>query len=346
MTCAELSALVVRDAIEAAPIAPLSLEARAVGDVGTMTLPNRIADTVEDTSMGDSYRSFKTTLKGWSGSVDVFWDETDTTGQGGLVVGAQATISVFPEGASAGVSEKYYTGTATVTGKTITGSFDGMVESTITLQGTGTRVGKILDAIGWPSSSRSIMTGQTLCQADPGTTRTALAAIETATFTGLVDISAAGAGQIQFPATQNASTNANTLDDYEEGTWTPGFAFGGNAVGVTYTAGNSGIYTKIGRVVTVIANVALTNKGSSTGNATITGLPFTAATGAEPNYSAVSFGNVSFLTFVEVPVATVGGGETVIYLREITSAGGGTALTNADFDNQTQTRITVSYFVS
>jgi len=157
--------------------------------------------------------------------------------------------------------------------------------------------------------------------------------------------STSGSG-ISFPASQSASTDANTLDDYEEGTWTPGFAFGGNAVGVTYTAGNSGIYTKIGRVVTVIANVALTNKGSSTGNATITGLPFTAATGAEPNYSAVSFGNVSFLTFVEVPVGTVGGGETVIYLREITSAGGGTALTNADFDNQTQTRITVSYFVS
>jgi len=50
-------------------------------------------------------------------------------------------------------------------------------------QDTGTRVGKILDAIGWPSSSRSIMTGNTLCQADPATTRTALAAIETATFT-------------------------------------------------------------------------------------------------------------------------------------------------------------------
>jgi hypothetical protein len=50
-------------------------------------------------------------------------------------------------------------------------------------QGTGTRVGKILDSIGWPSSSRSIMTGNTLCQADPATTRTALAAIETATFT-------------------------------------------------------------------------------------------------------------------------------------------------------------------
>jgi hypothetical protein len=50
-------------------------------------------------------------------------------------------------------------------------------------EGTGTRVGKILDTIGWPESARSIMTGNTLCQADPATTRTALAAIETATFT-------------------------------------------------------------------------------------------------------------------------------------------------------------------
>jgi hypothetical protein len=50
-------------------------------------------------------------------------------------------------------------------------------------QGTGTRVDKILDTIGWPESARSIMTGDTLCQADPATTRTALAAIETATFT-------------------------------------------------------------------------------------------------------------------------------------------------------------------
>jgi len=71
---------------------------------------------------------------------------------------------------------------------------------------------------------------------------------------GNVTPSSSGAG-ITFPATASASSDANTLDDYEEGTWTPGFAFGGNAVGVTYTAGNSGIYTKIGRVVTVIVVV-------------------------------------------------------------------------------------------
>ena len=95
------------------------------------------ADTVEDTSMGDAYRTFKTTLKGWSGSVDVFWDETDTNGQVAMTVGTEVTINFFPEGATAGQTEKYYSGTAIVTGRTVTGSFDGMVEATITLQGTG-----------------------------------------------------------------------------------------------------------------------------------------------------------------------------------------------------------------
>jgi hypothetical protein len=93
------------------------------------------ADTAEDTSMGDSYRTFKTTLKAWTGSVDVFWDELDTTGQGALVVGSEVTVRFMPEGASSG--DTYLTGNAIVTGKTVTGSFDGMVESTITLQGTG-----------------------------------------------------------------------------------------------------------------------------------------------------------------------------------------------------------------
>jgi len=93
------------------------------------------ADTAEDTSMGDGYRTFKTTLKAWTGSVDVFWDETDTTGQGALLVGSEVTVRFMPEGVASG--DAYLTGSAIVTGKTITGSFDGMVESTITLQGTG-----------------------------------------------------------------------------------------------------------------------------------------------------------------------------------------------------------------
>jgi predicted secreted protein len=110
--------------------------ANAIAEIRSYSL-EETADTAEDTSMGDSYRTFKTTLKAWTGSVDVFWDETDTNGQVALAVGSTVTANFFPEGASAGVSEKYYTGEAIVTGKTVTGSFDGMVESTITLQGTG-----------------------------------------------------------------------------------------------------------------------------------------------------------------------------------------------------------------
>jgi hypothetical protein len=65
----------------------------------------------------------------------VFWDELDTTGQGALVPGSEVNVRFYPEGTTTG--DIYYTGQAIVTGKTITGSFDGMVESTITVQGTG-----------------------------------------------------------------------------------------------------------------------------------------------------------------------------------------------------------------
>lgn len=109
--------------------------ANAVAEIRSFSI-EQTADTVEDTTMGDTYRTHKTTLKAWTASVDVFWDETDTNGQATLVPGAEVTINVYPEGASTG--DTYLTGSAIVTGKTINASFDGMVESSISLQGTGT----------------------------------------------------------------------------------------------------------------------------------------------------------------------------------------------------------------
>lgn len=87
--------------------------------------------------------------------------------------------------------------------------------------------------------------------------------------------SATGTG-IAFPATQSASSDANTLDDYEEGTWTPALAFGGGSTGLTYS-NQVGNYTKIGNRVFISGYVNIANKGSSTGNLTITGLPFTSS---------------------------------------------------------------------
>lgn len=93
------------------------------------------ADTLEDTTMGDSARTYLPSLTSWSGSVDVFWDETDTTGQGALTIGAVATVNFYLEGDTTG--DTYYTGSAIVTGITRNASFDGLVEASISIQGTG-----------------------------------------------------------------------------------------------------------------------------------------------------------------------------------------------------------------
>ena len=77
---------------------------------------------------------------------------------------------------------------------------------------------------------------------------------------------------ITFPATQSASSDANTLDDYEEGTWTPVPSPGSGALGGYTSSGN---YTKIGRTVYVIGNIYITGGGTASGGMDITGLPFT-----------------------------------------------------------------------
>jgi len=91
---------------------------------------------------------------------------------------------------------------------------------------------------------------------------------------------------IQFPATQIPSADANTLDDYEEGTWTP-TAFGGTTTGTTTYNVQTGTYTKIGRQVIVNGRLdwsALTG----TGSLRIGGLPFTTGSTQEGTFSVMS----------------------------------------------------------
>jgi len=80
-------------------------------------------------------------------------------------------------------------------------------------------------------------------------------------------------GQIQFPATQNPSSDANTLDDYEEGTYTPNVGATSGTI-TSFTA--SGAYTRIGRLVTATFNVDITNNGTG-GGAVVVSMPFTAS---------------------------------------------------------------------
>ncbi len=95
------------------------------------------------------------------------------------------------------------------------------------------------------------------------------------------DISGGSAGQIKFPATQNASSNANTLDDYEEGSFTPTFGY---VSGVNPTVNHTtqiGRYTKIGNKVTVWFDVEADSiVGGTSGTCLVAGLPFTSASSA------------------------------------------------------------------
>ena len=89
--------------------------------------------------------------------------------------------------------------------------------------------------------------------------------------------SASGSG-ISFPATQSASTDVNTLDDYEEGTWTPILTA---ATGTITSQTCSGSYVKIGKQVTVTFQMLLVS-GTITAINQMTNLPFTSASANAP----------------------------------------------------------------
>ena len=76
---------------------------------------------------------------------------------------------------------------------------------------------------------------------------------------------------VAFPATQVASADANTLDDYEEGTWTPTVTSDTGSI-TSYTS--SATYTKIGRLVNLVVYISITNRGTASGRLKITNSPF------------------------------------------------------------------------
>jgi hypothetical protein len=105
-------------------------------------------------------------------------------------------------------------------------------------------------------------------------------------------VSQTGTG-ITFPATQSASSNANTLDDYEEGTWTPTIISDATNPTLSYTT-QTGRYIKIGRLVKLSWYIQLnTVTSQGTGNLRVGGIPsFTADTNEESPGSFWSSGAI------------------------------------------------------
>ena len=100
--------------------------------------------------------------------------------------------------------------------------------------------------------------------------------------------SASGSG-VSFPATQSASTDANTLDDYEEGTWTP---IDSSGAGLSFTVSGTSKYIKIGRSVTICCNVTYPTTASASGMS-IGGFPFTVDSTGSSNMQGVAISNTN-----------------------------------------------------
>jgi hypothetical protein len=168
-----------------------------------------------------------------------------------------------------------------------------------------------------------------------------LGADKSATFSGTIN---ANAG-INFPDTQVASSDANTLDDYEEGDWSPVIKDNSNN-SMTMDANTGGRYVKIGSQVSVTARVQTTSIASASGSIKITGLPFTSV-----NAQAYKSGaratvalnlNISAGESVAVYLA-MNTTELVLYVSDATT--GDTVMQASEWSNDGHIIFNFSYFV-
>ena len=143
---------------------------------------------------------------------------------------------------------------------------------------------------------------------------------------------------ITFPATQDPSTNANTLDDYEEGTWTP--SVGGTA---TYTQ-QSGPYTKIGRLVEVSFSMNMSSIGTGS-TTTITGLPFAQIGTAHRSTGAVGYYQTLAVNVLSI-VCVVDGATTNIFFSGSTTASANITDSLAIIGNNANIYASVTYTAS
>ena len=164
--------------------------------------------------------------------------------------------------------------------------------ATVTLVYTGATYGwNVAAQVGGNGGTAVTLTGtQTLTNKTLTSPTLTTPVASTTIGVGAATPSGSGSG-ITFPATQSASSDANTLDDYEEGTWTPAFTPNAGAFGsITYFT-QIGNYQKIGNTVSVQMYLYLTgfSIGTATGTLFLTGLPFTAASSTQYQSAVVGY---------------------------------------------------------
>jgi len=163
---------------------------------------------------------------------------------------------------------------------------------------------------------------------DTLTNKTLTAAKASTTFgVGAATPSGSGSG-ITFPATQSASSDANTLDDYEEGTFAPTLTYSTSTSGVTYIE-QTGHYTKIGNMVLIQGTISVSSKGTGSGSVRIS-LPFPITGGR----GALAVGNTQQITGNNSPREfMIENGSSYFYIRYPTGSGSTADINYADISN-------------
>ena len=107
--------------------------ATAIGGIKDWSIEVAV-DTLDCSQMGTTWRTYTPSIQGFSGSLSMNWDDADA-GQTALALGSILSLVLYPEGEGAGSAE--LTGDVIVSGFTRNASYDGLVEASVSFQGTG-----------------------------------------------------------------------------------------------------------------------------------------------------------------------------------------------------------------
>jgi len=216
------------------------------------------------------------TVAGTSGGIPYFssgstWASSAALAAGSLVLGGGAGVTPATTATGAGVVTALGVNTGTAGAFVVNGGALGTPSSGTVTNLTGTASININGTVGATTPTTGSFTTM---KASTG------AAVGGAT---------PGAGGIAFPATAVAVADANTLDDYEEGTWTGAFvATTSGTISIGYLGNyDKGSYTKVGRLVTVTGDFYVPSVSVPVGSLRLTGLPFTCSNSI-PAYSGVA----------------------------------------------------------
>ena len=258
----------------------------------------------------------------------------DTTGTLVLQTGATPTTAVTID-----TSQNVGIGTASPTQKLqVHGSSGADVYTRISNTDSTTSSGLLIGLNGNEEGIVRVETNQALIFGTNNTERMRILASGNILSLSGGSTTATGTG-IAFPATQSASSDVNTLDDYEEGTWTPVITGTSTAGSATYST-QSGAYVKIGRYVFLQMFVVFTSAHTGTGGTKVGNFPFTISSG---------FGNGGTITYKTAWVTNgpdfMQGEQTTTfgYLRYDTNTGQADITPNVNIQNTTGFMLSIWY---